>query len=195
MQHRHKTELTAAEYVKQKAWRSATPPRCLKRCDSLRCGIQRHGTYSRKTPCGMRIQRWCCRRCQTTFSALPDCLASHYRGTVDDLERLAAQIEAAPSIMAAVVKMHPGCDNPEMIWRRFRRCLDRVHRTLSVLCGLLDPLHGAQPTVLGVRMHLGSQQVLMRLRNDADAHLGNLLCPVGFRRAQRGYGSQTGPPH
>ena len=45
MQHRHKTELTATEYVNKKAWRSATPPRCLKRCDSVRCGIQRHSAY------------------------------------------------------------------------------------------------------------------------------------------------------
>lgn len=194
MQHRHESELTAAEYVNQKAWRSATPPPCLKGSDCALCGIRRHGTYGRKTPEGMRIQRWWCHQCRRTFSALPDCLASRYRGTLDDLEAEAVQVELQGSVAGAVRVLYPQCINPEAACRRLSRRVKCIDGILRMVCGLVPVLFGVQPTVCALRLHLGTQSVLFMLRSLCCNHLHVISQPSGFRRPGDGSGSQRGPP-
>ena len=53
-------QLTSEEYIRQRAWQSAT----LKRCPmhpAGGCGIARHGAYERKQPEGVWVPRWYCR--------------------------------------------------------------------------------------------------------------------------------------
>ena len=45
----------------------------------------------------MRIARYYCPTARETFSLLPDCLASHFPGELDDLEQVVATVDAAPS--------------------------------------------------------------------------------------------------
>ena len=194
MQHRHKSELTATEYVTRKAWCDATPPACLKPSARDKCGIHRHGTYGRKTPHGMRIQRWWCRQCQTTFSALPDCLASHHRGTLADFETQVAMVELQGTLVAAVRALIPQCINPETTRRLLSRRVKRVYRALRTCRGLSAALFGATPTIVGFRVHLNTQSVLYELRELCSEHLAQLPAPLGFRPVNRGSGSQRGPP-
>ncbi len=45
-----------------------------------------HGTYGRKTPVPLRVARFDCRDCQTTFSRLPDFAAARRRGSLQEIE-------------------------------------------------------------------------------------------------------------
>ena len=194
MQHRHETTLTATEYVTQKAWRDATPPACLRSAGPEGCAIHRHGTYCRKTPDGMRVQRWCCRRCQTTFSALPDCLASRYRGTLEDLEAQVAEVESQPSRAAAARALFPRGLNPAAAYRRVGRCVVRVYRCLITARGLSPALYGATPEVLALRIHLNSPCVLRELRAVCHQHLATMPAPLGFALPRCAPESQRAPP-
>ena len=193
MQHRYKTDLTAAEYVKAKGWQNATAPECIGQCSGP-CGMQKHGTYSRKTPEGTRVRRWYCRPCHTTFSALPDCLASQSRGSLEEYERQVAAVEELQSISAAVRRLYPDCVNPESVRRRLQRRHKQLHLCLTIVRGLLLALAGASPSVLDFRLRLGTQAVLGEVREQCCGQLSQLPHPVGFRVRARRYGSQTGPP-
>ena len=129
MQHRYKTDLTADQYVSRSSWFDAPPPRCIKGLEQG-CGIEGNGTYRRKYPDGTKIKRWRCRKCRRSFSALPDCYASHMRGTLDELEEQIAFVESQSSVMAAVRKLYSEHADPETPWRRLRYRMERVHRAL-----------------------------------------------------------------
>lgn len=87
VQLRHESQLTSEEYVKQRAWESAS----LKRCPlhpAGGCGIARHTPYSRVEPPGMKVARAYCAEGHTTFSLLPDCLASRLSSTLAAVEEV-----------------------------------------------------------------------------------------------------------
>ncbi len=50
------------------------------------CGMARHGTYERKTPVVMPVDRCCCPGCRTTFSLLPDFAAARRPGSLQEIE-------------------------------------------------------------------------------------------------------------
>ncbi len=56
VQLRHESQLTSEEYVKQRAWESASLERCPLH-PAGGCGIAKHTPYSRVEPPGMKVAR------------------------------------------------------------------------------------------------------------------------------------------
>ena len=202
LQLRYATALTSEEYVRQKSWQQAS----LEQCPLHRrggCGFARHGTYPRVKPAGTLIARWYCPTGHTSFSLLPDCLASRLGGSLDDVEDVVATVEekvaAGASIEAAAEEIRPDIELASALrWVRRRRGPVRV--VLLALVTLMPGRLGSEPRVGAVREALGSRQVLMGLREIGSGHLAFLAPPVGFgprhqrrRRRRRRTQHETGP--
>ncbi len=180
VQLRFETGLTSEQYVSRQAWRNASLPRCPKHPRGG-CSFARHGTYRRKTPPETRIARWYCPASHTTFSLLPDCLAARLPGTLNDLEAIVAAAEQAPSLEAAANALRADAIELPGALRWLRRRIDRVHRCLVLVIGLLpDRFAGCSANVSGVRHRLGGDLVLMALRGLASRQLAELPPPLGF---------------
>lgn len=202
MQLRHPTALTSEEYVRQKGWQQASLDRCPlhRRGD---CGLARHGSYGRVEPPGMRVARWYCPRGRTSFSLLPDCLASRLSGSLSEVEQVVAMVEEkqaqGQSIEAAAAKIRPDIELPGAL-RWVRRRLGAVHRVLLALVTLMPGALGPVPRVLPVRQVLATTQALVRVREIGATHLRALAPPVGFgprssprRRRRKRTPHETGP--
>jgi hypothetical protein len=155
----------------------------------------------------MQIARWYCPTGHTTFSLLPDCLASRLSGTLDAVEEVVATVEtkvaAGSSIEKAAGEIRPDIDLPGAL-RWVRRRLGSVRMVLLALVTLMPGRLGNEPRLKSVREVLGTDQALVRLREIGAAHLGVLAPCVGFgprpkRRWQRRRRNQQGagpdPPH
>ena len=112
---------TGEQYVTGKLWIYATLARCPWHPQGG-CGFCRHGTYPRVRPRGTLIARWYCPTEQRTVSALPDALASHFPGTLVDLESHVMAVEQAVCLETAAAD------------RRTEIELPRALRYLSRLC-------------------------------------------------------------
>jgi hypothetical protein len=132
----------------------------------------------------MRVARYYCAAAQTTFSLLPDCLSARLPGDLDEVERVVAAVEAAPSVEAAADKLRPGADLPGAI-RWVRRRLSAVRAMLLALVTMSpERLGGCTPTLHDVGARLGTP-VLRQVRALAERHLGALAAPVGFGHRPR----------
>jgi hypothetical protein len=171
--------LTSEEYVKQKAWCSASLS-CCPFHPKGGCGFARHGTYARVSPQGCLIARWYCRQAHTTVSLLPDFLCSRIEGTLCEVEAVVAAVEAAPSQEAASEAIRPGIELPGAL-RWLRRRVRLVHAGLAAAIGLLPVLFaGCKPTVASFRSVIGAESALLYLRGAAASHLAALPPPLGF---------------
>jgi len=180
VQLRDLSSLTSEAYVAESAWQKASLPHC-PRHPKGRCGFARHGTYPRAMPAGMRITRYYCPAAHETFSLLPDCLASRFPGDLDDLERVVAQVEAAPSIEAAADVLRPDSVLPSAV-RWVRRRLTLVRATCLAVVTLLPDLFRGDAHVAAVRAALGTDHALVLLRARATTLLAALPRPLGFGR-------------
>ncbi len=203
VQLRHKSQLTSEEYVKQEAWKSANLERCPLHPEGG-CGIARHTPYARVEPPGMFIARSYCEKGHTTFSLLPDCLASRLSSTLPDMERVVDAVEQRESSVEAVAeKLRPDIEVQGAVrWARRRVMAAAI--ALLVLKGLQpDVLARVSPTMGGFRAALGVEAVLPALREMAGAQLASVPPYVGFgphatggktgrRRRQQGKGAD--PP-
>lgn len=171
---------TSEQYINRQAWRSASLTRCPNHPHGG-CSLARHGTYGRKTPAGVQVARWYCPESHTTFSLLPDCLASRLPGTLSDLEHVVAVAEASPSLAAAANVLRTDAIELPGALRWVRRRIALVHRCLLLLIGLLpDHLAGCPPEINACRGRLGSSAVLILLRQLAAPQLTTLASPLGF---------------
>lgn len=175
------TSSTGERYVTDKLWEHATIASCPWHPQGG-CGFSRHGTYQRVTPVGCRVARWYCRKARATVSALPDCLAAHRRGTLEELECLALATERAASLAAAARTERQGIELPGAL-----RFLGRLRRDLNAVLAAvrgLDPerFAGVAVTLVGFAAALGivPPGVLVRLRVECAAHLATLPVPLGF---------------
>jgi hypothetical protein len=191
--------LTSEEYVSRQAWREAR----LESCPAHRqggCGFARHSTYGRKWPPGTRIARWYCQAAHQTFSLLPDFLAAHLPGTLDEVERVVAAVEAAPSVERAADSLRPEVELPGAV-RWTRRRLAAVRGALVTIIGLYpDRLVGSAPRIAALRTRLGVERLLVFLRELSCLHLHSLPAPLGFgprlrrrRRARKACQQRMGP--
>jgi len=202
VQLRHPTALTSEEYVRQQSWQQASLDRCpLHRSGG--CGFARHGTYARVKPAGTLVARWYCPTGRTTFSLLPDCLASRLSGDLDTVEEVVAAVETkaatGASIERAAGEIRPDIELPGAV-RWVRRRLGPVRMVLLALVTLLPGQVGTEARVLGVRDALGTKRALVRLREMGERHLGKLAPPIGFgprartrSRRRRRTQHETGP--
>ena len=180
MQLRFAAEFTSEEYVRQRAWRRATLPRCPLHPGGG-CGFARHTTYARVEPPGTRIARYYCRKGHTTFSLLPDSLASRLSSTLEEVERVASEVEQAEGSQEVVAeKLRPDIGRQGAV-RWARRRVRGVHVALVTVLGLLPSLWaGCAPTVAALREALGVKWVLPALRGLVARHLASLPPPLGF---------------
>ena len=187
VQLRHPTALTSEEYVSRQGWDQASLDRCPLHSRGG-CDFERHGTYPRVAPAGMQIARWYCPTGHTTFSLLPDCLASRLSGSLDAVEDVVATVEAkvaaGSSIEAAAGEIRPDIELPGAL-RWVRRRLSPVRMVLLALVTLMPGRLGSEPRLHAVREALGTEQALVRLREIGGKHLASLAPPVGFGPRQR----------
>jgi hypothetical protein len=178
------TEHTGEQYVTRRAWRDASLERCPVHPEGG-CGLKSHGTYERKRPAGVLVRRWYCPKAGTTFSLLPDWVASRYPAALDEIENVVAQAEQAPSQAKAIEQLWPelGLVGAQRKLRRWRRA---VTLTLTLARGLLPELQGGTSTLAAVRERLGTDEVLVNLREKLVTRLHALPAPVGFGPRPRG---------
>jgi len=194
------TGVTGEDYVTQKLWLLASLKRC-PRHPGGGCGFAGHGTYERASPRGCRIARWYCPQGHCTFSLLPDCLASHLSGTLEEVEAVVRVVEHAPSQELASERLRPELNLPEAL-RWLRRRVQRVHQFLWLVKGLFPALFaGCELSLSAFGERLGVEgPVLVVLREMAKPFLVDLPTPVGFcprpgrRRAGRGANQQPVGP-
>ena len=67
-----------------------------------------------------------------TVSALPDCLASHYSGTLEELEVIVRTVEEARSLASASESLRTDIELPGAL-RYLRRVVTAVHAALLTL--------------------------------------------------------------
>ena len=180
VQVRFATQTTSEEYVARKLWRCATLDRCPWHPRGG-CGFCRHGTYQRVKPSGTLIPRWYCPRIRRTVSALPDCLAAHYSGTLQTLEALVCAVEQAPSLAAAAGHLRTDIELPGAL-RYLNRLCRAIHGALDIVRGLEPARFAAVPSrVCDFALALGSGSPLMTLRDQLSNYLPGLPPPLGFR--------------
>lgn len=180
-----KCPLTDERYVTQRAWEGAVLDGCPFHPEGG-CGLERLGSYRRVEPPGAQIPRWWCPKQRQSISLLPSFLAARLPGTLADVERVVAMVEAAGGVSAAVDAVHPpDAQKPVGLpgaLRSIRRRVRAVRAALTAIATLLlDRFAGVPPTLAAFRQVLGGGGVLVRLRELAERHLGALPTPLGFR--------------
>lgn len=184
MQVRLATPSTGEDYVTEKQWLRAT----LKACPwhpQGGCGFCGHGTYPRVRPWGTLIARWYCPTERRTVSALPDALASHFSGTLSDIEAHVEAVEVAESLASAAMSRRLEIELPGAL-RYLSRVCRAVHRALNICRGLQPERFAHLPaTINGFAHLLGPTNVLMRLRQTVARHLTHLPTPLGFNPSRR----------
>jgi hypothetical protein len=179
VQQRHATAHTSGEYVTEEGWRAATLERCPLHAQGG-CGFARHTPYARVEPPGMRVARNYCPAGRTTFSLLPDCLASRLSSTLAEVEQVVVGAERAPTVEQAARQLRPDIGLQGAVrWVRRRQRLVRI--ALLAIVTLMAPEFGnVTPTVTGLRMALSSRPVLVRLREVTGVQLRSLPPPLGL---------------
>ena len=194
MQIRFAIDLSAGEYVRQRAWENARLDNCPLHSKGG-CGFAGHGTYPRQTPKATKIARWYCPEGHCTFSLLPDCLSSRLPGSLIEVETAINKVENAVSQEAAVYgfRIDVGLTG---VLRWIRRRLFLIRTTLNLLTELLPVLQDCRPSISSFRATLRVEYVLPALRMSAGPYLYILPPPIGFGpRPQRKKGKKPPSQH
>lgn len=154
------------------------------------------------TPAGMRIARWYCSQGHCTFSLIPDFLASHLPGSLDDLERIVVKVEQSKSIETAADVLRADDDiSLASAIRWVRRRIILVRNALACVTRAIPARYGTcQPSLTAFRFQHEMTSVLPQLRIIAADYLFVLPPPLGFS-PRRSYGNhycahiqqETGP--
>jgi len=172
------TPSTSEVYITDKLWQRATLIACPWHPDGG-CGFARHGTYRRVKPADTYVARWYCPTARHTVSALPDFLASHRSGTLDECEAVLCTVESAASIESACWDLRNEIELPGVL-RYVARLLRDIYRALSAIKGLFPLLITCEPNVTDFSVLLDTPSVLMQLRSIASQFLPQLPTPLGF---------------
>lgn len=178
-----KNPIADDRYVADRGWEDAFLEYCPFHPEGG-CGVVRHGSYPRVEPTGVRVARFRCRVAGQTISLLPAFLSARLRGTLDGLEAVVATAEESSSMAAAAEVLRPA-EEAEAVTstsalRWVRRRVQAVRRILKALVTLLPETLGCTPSVTALRVHLGTERVLVTLRSIAAAHLAALPPPLGL---------------
>ena len=180
MQLRFATGLTSEEYVRQQAWRSATLLQCPLHPRGG-CGFARHTPYERVAPPGCLVARYYCPEGHTTFSLLPDCLASRLSSTLAEVEEVVEAAEAFDESRELVAELLRPDIGRQCAVRWMRRRVRAVSAVLVTVVGLLPSvLSGCELKFHAFRAALAVERVLPALRAKVADHLPSLPPPVGF---------------
>jgi hypothetical protein len=142
----------------------------------------------------MRIARYYCPTARETFSLLPDCLASHFPGELDAIERVVATVETARSIEAAADQLRPDITLASAV-RWIRRRLTPVRVALITLVTLWPDRVATAPRVSSLRATWTTASALVAVRTQLADHLATLPTPLGFQphRGRRDAPSRARP--
>jgi hypothetical protein len=127
----------------------------------------------------VKVARYYCAKGQTTFSLLPDCLASRYPAELWEMEEAVEGAEQTPSREQAVAHQWPEIELPGAL-RKLRRWTLAVTVTLTLARGLLPELEVEHTNLEAFRARLGERPVLMALREKLSDQLHVLPPPLGF---------------
>lgn|GEM_PF-271571 len=185
VQLRFAIELTLEQYVAQRAWNKATLQHCPIHPEGG-CGLCRWGTYWRKLPIACKVARFYCPQGQTTFSLLPDCLAARMPGTLEQVQQAAAAVEGNAPLERSADELRPPQEQDDAIELGSAvQWIKRRHR--GVLAGLIaiagimvEMFCGCPITIDGFARRLGTDAVLVRLREIAADHLQRIPAPIGL---------------
>lgn len=143
----------------------------------------------------MRVARYYCPTAHETFSLLPDCLASHFPGTLTAIEEVVVAVEGHRSVEAAADALRPDITLASAV-RWLRRRTTAVRLVLLTLATLLPDRFPVDVHVGTWRAKVGSPVVLPALRAWVPWHLRMLPTPLGFRpHPRRRAGRRRGSPH
>jgi hypothetical protein len=143
----------------------------------------------------MRIARYYCPTARETFSLLPDCLASHFPGELDAIERVVATVETARSVEAAADVLRPAITLPSAV-RWIRRRVTPIRRALLAIVTLRPDLFTGDARLTAVRLALVTPSALAALRIQAAPQRAMLPTPLGFHhRAVRRDAPRSTVPH
>jgi hypothetical protein len=181
VQLRFEPKLTLDEYISQEAWVSATLLRCP--IDGEGCRPRRHGCYWRKFPSPIPIARFYCPRARTTFSLLPDCLSSRYRGELGEFEQVCANAETRDAL-SICNEIRPVENAVSISARSAARWVGRRCALFGIILRALlgvavERVQGVR-TASQLRERLQCRQALVELRGIVTANLGSLPPPLGF---------------
>jgi len=147
------------------------------------------------TPAGVRIARWYCPQGHCTFSLIPDFLASHLPGTLDDLERIVVKVEQSRSIESAADALR--ADDDITLASAVRWVRRRIMLVRSVLAGVTHAIPArygtCPPNLTAFRCQYEMTSVLPQLRKIGANYLYVLPPPLGFS-PRRSYGSHYCAP-
>ena len=185
MQLRLASQLTAEQYVSQQIWKHASLPPCPVHPEGG-CGFCWHTPYERRTVPGAKIARGYCRKGKLTVSLLPDCFASRLPSTLQAIEVVVDQVEShlgSLEELAAELRPALGPDDDHIAgalrWLRRRR--KQVAAVLVAVASVMPEKFAGRPlTLTGFREALGVREVLVALREVAEAHLATLPPPLGL---------------
>ena len=186
--------LSAEEYVSQRAWESAS----LKVCPFAAeggcrlgwnrgggCRLNQHGSYGRGDA---RIARLLCVSARRTISLLPVWMAARVSGTLQSIEAAADAVEQrTDSLETLAGQMRPMGADPDkdrvggMV--KWLRCRSRWVTAALLAAQALMPekLAGCEPTLVAFRATLGTEHVLVALREGLAARLFDVPAPLGLR--------------
>ncbi len=195
MQIHYDTHLSTSAYIKLSGWQNAR----LKTCPINPGGnhrLHRHGTYARKYPDGMRVARYYCRICRTTFSLLPTFMAAGCPGTLDDIETVVLAYEECGTVNGSLQRVRAGHGSTARAQRRWlQRRIGAVQLLLATVKGLFPELYyEVDPTLASFRHKGPPVHILVILRIQCESWLQTLPRPVGFYRKKRSVESQSDPP-
>ena len=177
-------------YVSESAWERAILDCCPFHPEGG-CGLEKLGTYARVEPAGAQIPRWWCPKEGASISLLPSFLAARLSGTLAAVEDVVAKVEAAGSVAAAVDAVHPPDADAAIglacALRAIRRRVAAVRAALLAIATLMpERFAGVLPTLASFRERLGTERVLLVVRELAERHINALPAPLGFcARARR----------
>jgi len=177
------TKLTCEAYISQQAWEGSSAPSCPWH-PGRRCGFRRHTAYRRKEPADLVVPRWYCRKAHATVSLLPTFAASRVADTLDGIEDVVATFEqarqAGATVAEAAQSLRPSIELQGAL-RWLRRRLGWVHAALMLLAGCApEVLAQCELLLRSVRGALGTQHVLLQVREIAAAHLHRAPAPLGL---------------
>lgn len=187
VQVRFACNLTLEQYVAQEGWKLATLERCPEHPEGG-CGFARHGTYKRLHPVSCLIARYYCAVGHVTFSLLPDCLAAAMMGTLEQAEQSAVAVEQSEALEPIAYDVRPpeqedpdGAVEPASVVQWMKRRHREVLAGLVVIAGLMPEWFAGCPVTLeGFGHRLGTDAVLVTLRQVAAEHLQRVPAPIGF---------------
>jgi hypothetical protein len=127
-----------------------------------------------------------CPKGQTTFGLLPDCLAARMPGTLEQVQQAACAVEGKAPLEQAADDLRPPEERADAIELASAvQWMKRRHRSvlagLIAIAGIMPAMFSGCPiTIDGFASRLGTDAVLVRLREVAADHLQRVPAPIGL---------------